>query len=56
MAINYTQEFIITFTNGQLLTAHLQKIERRYFWVNEFFEFAISIDDPEIAQATPIQG
>lgn len=51
---NYEQEFIITFTNGQLLTAYLQQIGRRYFWVNEFYEFAISIDSPEVANATPI--
>lgn len=31
MAINYIQEFIITFTNGQLLVAHLQKLDADIF-------------------------
>lgn len=50
----YKKEFIIIFTNGQILTMHLEKIGRRYFWASELYEIAIAIEDPEIVDATPI--
>lgn len=52
--IIYKKEFIIIFTNGQILTMHLEKIGRRYFWASELYEIAIAIESPEISGVTPI--
>lgn len=50
----YKKEFIIIFKNGQILTMHLEKVGRRYFWVSEYHEIAIAIENSEIVGATPI--
>ena len=47
-------KFLVIFTNGQILEMRLERRARRYFWVSDKYELAVSVEDADITQCVPI--